>query len=93
MTTLKTTIGNDIDDKNVAGSGDYILCEDDDVEKCLKENEKKGAPSHQEQAPGFIDTDYLEVPEYGVEAQRRRRRQNDRLFIRSNYSKRNRKTE
>ncbi|EDV42134.2 LOW QUALITY PROTEIN: uncharacterized protein Dana_GF17832 [Drosophila ananassae] len=85
--------GNDIDDKNVAGSGDFILCEDDDVEKCLKENGKQGAPSNQEQAPGLIDEDYLEDPEYGVETQRRRRRHNNRVFIRSNYSKRNRKNE
>ncbi|KAH8342160.1 hypothetical protein KR074_002336, partial [Drosophila pseudoananassae] len=89
LSNTGNNIGNDLDDKNVVGSGDYILCEDDDVEKCLKENDKQGAPSHQEQAPGFIDD--VDDPEYGVETQRRRRSHNNRVFVRSAYSKRNRK--
>lgn len=73
-------IGNQIGD----GSGDegFVVCDDDDIEKCL--NDKYGSLEASTKKPA-------EDPDYNVEAQRRRRRQSGRHFVRSIYSKRNRK--
>ncbi|KAH8369463.1 hypothetical protein KR009_011686, partial [Drosophila setifemur] len=84
---------NGDNDLGISGSGDdeWILCDDDDIEKCMEEKDKgrePGPPAHQEQAPGAGE-DYSSEPEYGVPAQRRRRRRhNRRNFVRSAYSKR-----
>ncbi|XP_017035571.1 uncharacterized protein [Drosophila kikkawai] len=72
-------------DNEVTGSGDdgFVVCDDDDIEKCL--NDKYGSLEVAPEKPKEEDEDY------GVEAQRRRRRQSGRHFVRSIYSKRNRK--
>ncbi|XP_020813685.1 uncharacterized protein LOC110188318 [Drosophila serrata] len=71
-------------DNDVTGSGDdgFVVCDDDDIEKCL--NDKYGSLEMAPEKP-------QEDPDYNVEAQRRRRRQSGRHFVRSIYSKRNRK--
>ncbi|KAH8280033.1 hypothetical protein KR018_001613, partial [Drosophila ironensis] len=81
---LNNNVGEDIDNNDdIAGSGGYILCDDNDLDKCLQDNgmsQMPEGPAHQEQSP---DEDG-----YGVEVQRRRRQNSDLNFVRSAYSKR-----
>ncbi|XP_017057600.1 uncharacterized protein LOC108098911 isoform X2 [Drosophila ficusphila] len=72
-----------------SGDGEWILCDDDNIENCLNKSDlQQGPPAHQE-----LPQDNNKYPyddDYNVEVQRRRRRQNSRQFVRSAYSKRNR---
>lgn len=74
-TSVDKTIADDDDDG-------WTLC--DDIEKCLdaeyKGSQNSGSPEH------LVDDD-----DYNVSVQRRRRRQSRHHFVRSAYSKRNRK--
>ncbi|XP_016983134.1 uncharacterized protein LOC108047454 [Drosophila rhopaloa] len=89
-------IGNNNEDNILAGSGDdgWILCDDNNIENCLVDkniqDSLQGPSAHQEQPAE--NEKYPDDYDYGVEVQRRRRRrQNPRTFVRSSYSKRNRK--